>query len=179
MVGVELVTPAAIAGLACPYCGRAMPRDADGMRAAQSAWGLCGASANANGHLIGLLLLAPSELHGRAAARITSAWVAPQHCGNGVGRALLRTVAGGLAKARITLLLAGAKTRPNCSAPPAGFLAGTGFVAQPGGSLWALDLGTTVRVFKPSVLDRLGRLVQSVGPLAPPEPAHNQAEPLR
>lgn len=179
MVGVELVTPAVITGLACPYCGRAMPVDAEGTRAAQAAWGWCAATASANGHLIGLLLLAPAERHGRAAARITTGWVAANHCGAGVGRTLLRTVAGGLLTARITLLLADALSTGDCATLPAGFLAGTGFVAQPGGSLWALDLGTTVKATKPSVLDRLGRLVQSVGPLAPPEPAHMQAEPLR
>ena len=131
------------------------------------------------GWLIGLVLVAPIEWRGRAAARITTGWVAPGHCASGVGRALVRGVAGGLLKARATVVLARADVALGCAALPAGFLAATGFAAQAAAPLWALDLTTAVRAAKPSVLDRLGRLVQSVGPLAPPEPAHNGVVPPR
>lgn len=179
MVSAELVTPVSIATLVCPYCCRPMPRDVDGMRAAHSAWGFCAGLARENGHVIGLVLVAPIEWRGRAAARITTGWVAPGHCASGVGRALVRGVAGGLLKARATVVLARADVALGCAALPAGFLAATGFAAQAAAPLWALDLTTAVRAAKPSVLDRLGRLVQSVGPLAPPEPAHNGVVPPR
>ena len=39
------------------------------------------------------------------------------------------------------------------------------------GGLWRLDLVTTVKVPKRSVLDRLGALVQTIRPVGPPEPA--------
>lgn len=177
MVSAELVTPVAIASLACPYCGRSMPRDIGGMPAAQAAWGFCAAMCNKDGHGVGLLIVAPTQWRGRTAARITTCWVAPGYCAAGVGRDLIRSVGGGLLKARTSLLLARSDAALGCAALPAGFLAGTGFVAQPAASLWTLDLTTAVRAVKPSVLDRLGRLVQAVGPLAPPEPAHNRVAP--
>ncbi|HMQ36822.1 MAG TPA: hypothetical protein PKE46_03730 [Micropruina sp.] len=173
VVSVELVSPATVRGLACPYCGRPMPLDEAGMVAAQAAWGLCGAVALADGVPVGLLLVSAAAVGDPQAtvALIGAGWVDEAHTGRGTGRAMLRTLAGGLVRSRVAAVLASSDPLRGCAALPAGFLAGTGFAPMPRPVLWRMDLATTVRPPKRSVLDRLGRLVQAVRPVAPPEPA--------
>lgn len=179
MVSIELVGPATVRGLACPYCARPMPLDEAGMIAAQAAWGLCGAMARDGGRPAGLLLVSASSVGDPSAtvAVIGTGWVAGDHAGRGTGRALVRALAAGLVRARVASMLAGSDERRGCAALPAGFLAGTGFApltrgdGAPGPNLWRMDLATTVRTPRDSVLVRLGRLVQAVRPVAPPEPA--------
>ncbi|MCB0890645.1 MAG: hypothetical protein KDB51_02105, partial [Propionibacteriaceae bacterium] len=59
VIGVELVTSAMLRGLACPYCGLAVPADEADAVSAQAAWGWCAARAVAEGRTVGLLLLTP------------------------------------------------------------------------------------------------------------------------
>lgn len=174
MVGVELVTPAMLRGLACPYCCRLVPGDHAGPLAAQAAWGWCAARATSDGRTVGLLLLKPDDSGPRPQARIVSLWVAPQFVAAGTGRQLVRTAAAGLVRARVTALRARSHPVPSCSALPAGFLLATGFSPTDHAGRWRLDLGNTVRTPFEGVLDRLGRLVQAVRPVAPPEPARRQ-----
>lgn len=173
MVSVELVSPATVRGLACPYCGRPMPLDEAGMVAAQAAWGLCGAVAFADGLPVGLLLVSAAAVGDPRAtvALISAGWVDEAHIAQGTGRAMLRMIAGGLVRSRVAAVLASSDPLRGCAALPAGFLASTGFAPMPRPVLWRMDLATTVRPPKRSVLHRLGRLVQSVRPVAPPEPA--------
>lgn len=173
MVSVELVSPATVRRLACPYCGRPMPPDEPGMVAAQAAWGLCGAVAFADGAPVGLVLVSAAAIGDPQAtvALIGAGWVREGQTGQGIGRTMLRRLAGGLVRARVAAVLASSDPLRGCAALPAGFLAGTGFAPMPRPQLWRMDLGTTVRPPKRSVLDRLGRLVQAVRPVAPPEPA--------
>ncbi len=173
MVSIELVGPATVRGLACPYCARPMPLDEAGMVAAHAAWGWCGAVAVADERVIGLLLTSASTLNDPrvTVARIGAAWVADGHTGRGTGRALLHALAAGLHRSRVATLLASSDRRRGCGALPAGFLDGTGFVPAVPSHTWRLDLSTAIRTPKRSVLVRLGRLVQAVRPVAPPEPA--------
>ncbi|MFT4296443.1 MAG: GNAT family N-acetyltransferase [Micropruina sp.] len=171
-VVVELVSPATVRGLSCPYCGRPMPLDEAGMVAAQAAWGLCGAVATDDERTVGLLLVSAATVGDPQAtvALVGALWVAPGHTGQGLGRALVRTAAAGLVRSRVAAMLANSAA-PGCAGPPEGFLGGTGFAPMRPRGLWRMDLATTVRPPKRSVLARLGRLVQAVRPVAPPEPA--------
>ncbi|MFT3860067.1 GNAT family N-acetyltransferase [Micropruina sp.] len=175
MVGLELVTPAMVRALACPYCTRVQPHDLAGQRAAQAAWGWSGALATEGERVVGLLLVHPDGSGSRPAALISALWVAPGHVGAGVGRALVGTAAAGLIRARVGVLQARSGVPATCTAPPAGFLLATGFAPTANASRWRLDLDTTVRAPLESMLDRLGRLMQAVRPMAPPEPARRSA----
>lgn len=172
VVSVELVSPATVRGLRCPYCGRGMPPDEPGMVAAQAAWGLCGAVAFADGAAVGLLLVSAATAGDPKArsALLGAGWVDAAHAGAGTGRALLRTLAAGLVRARVPAVVASSDPLRACAALPAGFLARTGFAPMPRPPLWRMSLGGTVRT-KPTVLDQLGRLAQAVRPVTPPEPA--------
>lgn len=177
MDGVELVSPGMVRGLSCPWCGRPMPLDEAGMVAAQAAWGLCGAVARDETGTTGLLVLSAAASGDPQAtvALVGAGWVRPDRVGRGVGRELVRTVAAGLARSRVAAVLAGSDGARGCASLPPGFLGAVGFTPMPSPGLWRLDLASTVKVPKPSVLDRLGALVQSVRPVAPPEPARRQS----
>ncbi|MCW3159429.1 GNAT family N-acetyltransferase [Micropruina sonneratiae] len=177
MDGVELVSPGMVRDLACPWCGRAMPIDEAGMVAAQAAWGLCGAAARDAAGVSGLLLLsaaASGDPQGTVAL-VGAGWVRPDRTGRGVGRELVRAVAAALLRPRVAAVLAGSDAGGGCASLPPGFLDATGFTPMRAPGLWRLDLVTTVKVPKPSVLDRLGALVQTIRPVGPPEPARRQS----
>lgn len=174
MIGVELVTSAMLRGLACPYCGLAVPADEADAVSAQAAWGWCAARAVAEGRTVGLLLLTPDGGGSRSPARIVTAFVAPEFVGAGTGRELVRTAAAGLVRARVGSVRATSSAVRSCSSLPAGFLLATGFTPSERAGRWRLDLGATARVPFEGVMDRLERLVQSVRPVAPPEPAGRQ-----
>lgn len=172
MISFELVGPAVVRAMSCPRCGRGMPLDEAGMVAAQAAWGWCGAVATEADQRVGLLLMAagaPTDPR-VTMARIGAAWMAEPYTGRGHGRALLQTLLGGLSRAKVATVLAGSEPNRGCAALPAGFLAATGFLPI-ATSTWRLDLATAVPATKRSALDQLGRLVQAVRPVAPPEPA--------
>lgn len=173
MVGIELVGPATVRGLFCPYCARPMPLDEAGMVAAHAAWGWCGAVALSGDRVVGLMLASAATLGDPrvTVARIGAAWVADGKTGQGNGRALLHALAAGLHRSRVATVLASSDRRRGCGALPTGFLDGTGFVSAGPAHTWRLDLSTAVRTPKRSVLVQLGRLVQAVRPVAPPEPA--------
>ncbi|MFT4216014.1 MAG: hypothetical protein QM619_02355 [Micropruina sp.] len=173
MVSIELVGPALVRGLACPYCGRPMPLDEAGMIAAHAAWGWCGAVALESRRPVGLLLTSAATLGDPrvTVARIGAGWVADGYLGQGNGRALLYGLASGLHRARVGTVLASSDSRRGCAALPSGFLDATGFVPAHARNTWRLDLSAVVTAPKSSVLVRLGRLVQAVRPVAPPEPA--------
>lgn len=178
MVGFELVGPAVVRGLACPRCGRGMPLDEAGMVAAQAAWGWCGAVATEAGQPVGLFLLAAGTLGDprTTMVRIGAGWVAEPFAGRGNGRILLQTLVGGLSRAKVATVLAGSAPGRGCAALPPGFLAATGFLPL-APHRWRLDVATAVPAARRSALDQLGRLVRSVRPVAPPEPARRL--PLR
>lgn len=172
MVSIELVGPGTVRDLACPYCGRPMPLDEAGMVAAQAAWGWCGALATEGGRAVGLLLVSvttPGDPRVRV-ARIGAGWVTDSRARQGIGRGMLDHLAGGLYRARVGTLFATSAQWRHCAALPPGFLDRTGFVTTAPAHGWRLDLNAAVPT-KGSVLDRLGRLVRAVRPVAPPEPA--------
>lgn len=181
MVSVELVSPAAVRGVACPYCHRQVPPEQAGTIAAQAAWGTCGAVAMSESRPVGLLLIRPIvDADPKAGlARVCTAWVALGFNGQGIGTALVHTVAEALALARASALLAGSAPPHGCASLPPAFLASVGFTPTRRPGLWRMDLLATVRPARRSVLDRIEQLVQSVRPVAPPEPARRHAVALR
>lgn len=172
MVSIELVGPGTVRGLTCPYCGRPMPLDEAGMVAAQAAWGWCGALATDADVTVGLLLVSATTPGDPrvTVARIGAGWVSDSHARQGIGRGMLHLLAGSLRRARVGTLFASSAQWRHCAALPPGFLDGTGFVTTAPAHSWRLDLNGAVPA-KGSVLGRLGRLVQAVRPVAPPEPA--------
>ncbi|MFT3971381.1 MAG: hypothetical protein QM695_14155 [Micropruina sp.] len=173
MGSIELVGPGRVRSLTCPHCGRFMPLDEAGMVAAQAAWGWCGALATEAGAPVGLLLVSATTPGDPriTVARIGAGWVTADHVRQGIGRAMLLSLAGGLHRARVATLFANSGPWRHCAALPSGLLDATGFVPATPGDSWRLDLNGAVPAERGTVLDRLGRLVQAVRPVAPPEPA--------
>jgi len=181
VVSVELVSPAAVRGFACPYCRRTLPPEEGGTIAAQAAWGTCGAVAVSESRPVGLLLIrAAADAESKAGlARICTAWVAEGFTRQGTGTALVQTVAEALVIARASELQASSAPLHGCAALPPAFLASVGFTPARRAALWRMDLLATVRPHRRSVLDRIEQIVQSVRPVAPPEPARRHAVALR
>lgn len=168
---VSLVNAAGVRSLTCPYCGRTMPRDEPGMFAAQARWGFAGAQVSVEGEVVGLLLVSAAAEPGDASAvaLLSGGWVSPEFVGRGVGRELLRAVAGGLVHQKVGSLLASSGRAAGCAAFPRGWLTAVGFGPTEHKRVWRLDLGQTL-VRKRSLRQALNRLVEAVRPVPPPEP---------
>ena len=154
-----------LAGLSCPYCGRRISPDDEGMVAAEQAWGFVGASLSLHGERTGLLLLAPVPETGDAL--LTCLWVAPGRTGRGRGRRLVQAAAAGLLSRDVGAIVArGSRVKKDCGTPPADFLRAVGFSKGLDERLYRLDLDTTVTE-RSGLRALLARLVGAWRPLGP------------
>ena len=168
---VSLVNAASVRSLTCPYCGRRMPRDEPGMFAAQARWGFAGAQVSVEGEVVGLLLVSAAAEPGdsSAVALLSGGWVAESSAGHGLGKELVRTLAGALVHQKVGSVIASSETAAGCAAFPRGWLEAVGFGPTSHRTVWRLDLGQAV-VRKQSLRRALNRLVEAVRPVPPPEP---------
>lgn len=165
-----MVALAELDGLACPYCGRTVSADSAEAAAAASLWGWCGVKLVLDGAVAGLLLLAPTDEPGHAL--VTSVWVRPGLTGAGYGRQLVQAAAAGLVAQRGHVVVArGSRSGTDCQAPPKEFLRAVGFTRGLEDRLWHLDLDRTVVGERNGVLNVIERLLSSLRPVSPPEPA--------
>ncbi len=164
-----MVTLAELPELPCPYCGRVLGTDTPWAASAATLWGWCGARLVVGDEVAGLLLVGPME--DATQAMVMSAWVSPDHVGVGHGRQLVQRVAAGLVEQRVRAVFAqGSNTHVRCSAPPRDFLRAVGFTRGLDERLWRLELDRTV-ADRRGVRSALERFMDSLRPVAPPEPA--------
>lgn len=164
-----MVTLAELSGLACPYCGRSVAADDPGAAAASTVWGWAGVRFTAGDQVAGLMLLAPTDEPGQA--MVTCLWVRPGMTGLGHGRQLVQAAAAALVTQRAhTLLARGGRHHVRCDCPPRDFLRAVGFTRGLDDRLWRLDLNRTV-VGERSVRSVFERILSSLRPVSPPEPA--------
>lgn len=148
-------------------------------------WGYCGVVAVQDERIIGYLTLAPAVLVPRLgafattpvspdAAVVVSGQVLPAHRGHGLGRQLVQSAAGLVARRDIRALEAVGSYAPGPSCLlPVGWLEAVGFtVVRPHPSLprMRMDLHATVR-WRPDLGAAWHRLTDLVVQPAPPEPA--------
>ena len=164
-----MVTLAELPALPCPYCGRVLGTDTPWAASAGTLWGWCGAKLTVDGEVAGVLLVGPME--DAAQAMVMSAWVSPEHVGVGYGRQLVLRVAAVLIEHPVRAVLAqGSATHVRCSAPPRDFLRSVGFTRGLDERLWRLEFERTV-ADRGRVVGVFERLMESLRPAAPPEPA--------
>ena len=169
MPRLSLVTLAELAGIACPYCGRTVAPDTPWAVSAATLWGACGVKLGIDGELAGLLLLGPME--DLATAMVMCAWVRPGMTGSGYGRQLVQAASAEMVGRRVRSIMArGSRQNVRCSVPPQDFLRGVGFVRVGEDRLWRLDLDRAVSD-RNGVRSVFERLMESLRPVAPPEPA--------
>jgi ribosomal protein S18 acetylase RimI-like enzyme len=169
MARLSLVTLAELPTLACPYCGRVIAADTPWAVAAATRWGWCGVKLTTEDHVAGLLLLSPLEETGHA--MLMSAWVRPESVRSGYGKQLVQAASASLLSRKVRVIVArGSRRSLRCSAPPSDFLKAVGFVRGLDDRLWRLDLDRTV-ADRSTVRGMFGRLMDSLRPVTPPEPA--------
>lgn len=148
-------------------------------------WGYCGVVASQDSGIIGYLTMAPAMYVPRLAAFPTtpisphaavvmSALVVEEHRGHGIGRQLMQSAAGLVARRDIRALEAVGTyhDRPSCMLP-VNWLEAVGFAvtrAHPTTPRLRMDLQTTVR-WRPDLGAAWHRLTGLVAQPAPPEPA--------
>lgn len=148
-------------------------------------WGYCGVVASQDGVVTGYLTMAPANYVPRLAAFSTtpvspdaavvmSALVVAEHRGHGLGRQLMQSAAGLVARRDIRALEAVGTYRegPSCLLP-VGWLEAVGFAitrAHPTMPRLRMDLQSTVR-WRPDLGAAWHRLTGLVAQPAPPEPA--------
>jgi GNAT superfamily N-acetyltransferase len=166
-----MVTLAELPGLACPYCGRVVGADTSWAVSAATLWGWCGWKlANGDGRVDGVLLLGPNEEPGHAL--VNALWVRPGLTGSGYGRQLVQAAAAGLVQQKEREIVAvGSRQHLRCEAPPSGFLRAVGFARSLDDRLWHLDLDRAVLGERSGVRSAFERLMQSLRPVTPPNPA--------
>lgn len=171
MSRLSVVTLAELPGLACPYCGRSVAPEDSWAASAATLWGWCGWKlSNGDGRADGLLLLGPDEERGHA--KVNRLWVRPGLTGAGYGRQLVQAAAAGLAQQKVREVVAiGSRQHLRCEAPPSGFLRAVGFARSIDDRLWHLDLDRAVVGERNGVRSAIERLVQSLRPVTPPNPA--------
>lgn len=166
---MSMVTLAELPGLACPYCGRVVPTDTPWAVAASARWGWCGVKLTTDDEVAGLLLLAPVEESGHA--MLMSLWVRPGAVRSGYGKQLVQAASASLLSRKVRVIIAhGSRSNVRCATPPRDFLKAIGFTRGLDDRLWRLDLDRTVAE-KNGVRGMVGRLIESLRPVAPPEPA--------
>jgi hypothetical protein len=169
MARLSMVTLAELPGLACPYCGRVVGQDTAWAVAAVARWGWCGVKLTTDEQVAGLLLLAPLEETGHA--MLMSVWVRPDVVRSGYARQLVQAASAGLLSRKVRVIVArGSRHTVSCAAPPREFLRAIGFTRGLDDRLWRLDLDRTVSE-KSGVRGMVGRLIESLRPVTPPEPA--------
>ena len=169
MARLSMVTLAELPGLACPYCGRMVPADTPWAVAASTRWGWCGVKLTVEDQVAGLLLLGPLEESGHA--MLMCCWVRPESVRSGYGKQLIQAASAGLLSRKVRVIVADAGWREvRCTTPPRDFLRAVGFVRGLDDRLWRLDLDRTV-ADRSSVRNMFGRLIESLRPVTPPEPA--------
>ena len=171
MSRLSMVTLAELPGLACPYCGRTIASDEPWAVSAATVWGWCGWKlSNGDGRADGLLLLGPADDPGQA--RVNGLWVRPGQTRSGYGRQLIQAAAAGLAQQKAREIVAvGSRQHLRCEAPPSAFLRATGFARSMDDRLWHLDLDRAVAAERNGVRSAFERLMQSLRPVTPPNPA--------
>jgi len=137
---VQSLSPRDLAAVACPWCGATPPRGERGLRALR------------DGHTLGVLVYgradAERDLCAPGAWVVEQLWVDPREVGERIGTQLIQRACAELTGERARCLIAyGASGRPDCTHPPAGFLASAGFAEHVGGVQWRLDLRRTVPVW--------------------------------
>lgn len=169
MARLSMVTLAELPGLACPYCGRVVAPDTPWAVAAAARWGWCGVKLTTDESVAGLLLLAPLEETGHA--MLMCVWVHPGVVRSGYGKQLMQAASASLLSRKVRVIVArGGRRTVSCDAPPRDFLKAIGFTRGLDDRLWRLDLDRTVAE-KSSVRGMVGRLIDSLRPVSPPEPA--------
>jgi hypothetical protein len=169
MARLSMVTLSDLPGLACPYCGRTVTPDTPWAVAAATQWGWCGVKLTVDERVAGLLLLGPLEETGHA--MLMCAWVRPESVRAGYGKQLLQAAAAGLVARKVRVIVArGSRHTRRCSAPPRDFLRAVGFTRALDDRLWRLDLDRAVEE-RPRVRGLLGRFLDSLRHVSPPEPA--------
>lgn len=171
MSRLSIVTLAELPGLSCPYCGRAIASDEPWAVSAATLWGWCGWKlSNGDGRADGLLVLGPTDEPGQA--RVNGLWVRPGLTRSGYGRQLIQAAAAGLVQQKAREVVAvGSRQHLRCEAPPSVFLRGTGFTRSIDDRLWHLDLDRAVVAERNGVRSAFERLMQSLRPVSPPNPA--------
>lgn len=147
-------------------------------------WGYCGVVASQNDIVIGYLIMAPASYVPRLAAFpapisphsavVMSALVIEEHRGHGIGRQLMQSAAGLVARRDIRALEAVGTYHdgPSCMLP-VGWLEAIGFAvtrAHPTTPRLRMDLASTVR-WRPDLGAAWHRLTGLVAQPHPPEPA--------
>jgi GNAT superfamily N-acetyltransferase len=153
--------------------------------AVTAAWGYCGVMAVNDGSVIGYLTLAPASLVPSGgipfrtgaspdAAVMMSAHVVEGYRGNGVGRQMMQTAAGMVARRGVRAIEAvGANRSGALLLPPTAWLESVGFVVvrpHPLTPRLRMDLQATVR-WRADLSAAWSRLTGLVPQPAPPEPA--------
>ena len=169
MARLSMVTLAELPDLACPYCGRVVAADTPWAVAAATRWGWCGVKLTVDEQVAGLLLLVPLEETGHA--MLMNAWVRPQSVRSGYGKQLVQAASASLLSRKVRVIVArGSRRSLRCSAPPREFLKAIGFTRGLDDRLWRLNLDRTV-ADRAGVRGMFGRLIDSLRPVTPPEPA--------
>ena len=169
MARLSVVTLAELPGLACPHCGRVVAPDTPWAVAAAARWGWCGVKLTTNDQVAGLLLLSPVEEAGQA--MLMCIWVRPEVMRAGYGKQLVQAASASLLGRKVRVIVArGSRLNASCATPPRDFLRAIGFTRGLDDRLWRLDLDRTV-ADKSIVRGMVGRLIESLRPVAPPEPA--------
>ncbi len=171
MSRLSTVTLAELPGLGCPYCGRTVAIDEPWAVSAATLWGWCGWKlANGDGRADGLLLLGPTDEPGQA--MLNGLWVRPGLTGAGYGRQLVHAAAAGLVQQKVREIVAvGSRQHQRCEAPPGAFLRAVGFTRSMDDRFWHLDLDRAVAAERNGVRSAFERLVRSLRPVTPPNPA--------
>ncbi len=152
----------------CPYCAQETSSDAEWIDAARRAWGWCGFAVEHDQRRLAVLLLAPDAARQRAL--MTTIWVDAAHARHGLGRRLIQAASADLVNCGVSTLAARSTWPPTCAAPYQGFLRGCGFAYVAATGVWELAMRTTV-VERPTTHGLVERIVASLRPIGPPEPA--------
>jgi hypothetical protein len=104
-------------------------------------------------------------------AMLMCCWVRPESVRSGYGKQLIQAASAALLSRKVRVIVAdGSRRNERCTTPPREFLRAVGFVKGLDDRLWRLDLDRTV-ADRSSVLGMFGRLIESLRPVTPPEPA--------
>lgn len=128
-----------LTSLACPVCGRHVPRSAFGIKVVR------------DGHVVGLAACSPADqlggLYPVSSMVITQLWVGPADVRELIGSQLVHRLAAISLRGRVRYLVCGGTHgEPDCRHLPAGFLDAVGFTESVPGVQWRLDLRRTTPI---------------------------------